>query len=322
MRREACPGAEPRRVEDPLGSRAHPPERAPPFARSGRGDRPRPATRVRSRSRARALARPVVKRTRPGPASILLAAPERGERTLTREGLQIASLSAAFWVAAVAYRRREPGGAAALRFVAGLAAGAALAHLGWLALYAGRLRGGALAWLLEPGGFTVLFAPLGLLSVAPWRQAAEVRTRFLAAALRALVPALAVARLGCLAAGCCRGIPTSLPWGLRPPGGTVPCHPTPLYDIAGLLLLGAVLARLPERRVPAAFAAGFGALRLALEPFRATPPLGAPALPVAVLAGAWVTLGVGLAWASLGAPPARPQGGGRPGEPDEPSVLA
>jgi prolipoprotein diacylglyceryltransferase len=167
----------------------------------------------------------------------------------------------------------------------------------------------------------VLFAPLGVLAAGPWRAAAGVRARFLAAALRALVPALAVARLGCLAAGCCWGTPTSLPWGLTPAGGTLPCHPTPLYEIAGLLLLGALLARLPERYVPAPFAVGFGALRLAIEPFRAAPPLGAPALPVAVLAGAWIAVGLGLACAlSARRGPARPQGGG--GAPPAPDVRA
>lgn len=63
-------------------------------------------------------------------------------------------------------------------------------------------------------------------------------------------------RLGCLAAGCCYGKPTDLPWGitftnpLAVPQGTplgIPLHPTQLYEAgAELLILGLLLST--ERR--------------------------------------------------------------------------
>lgn len=72
---------------------------------------------------------------------------------------------------------------------------------------------------------------------------------------------IAVARVGCWMAGCCFGLPTSLPWGVRYPAGSPahiayagstgslfdsfagppPVHPVPLYEIAAALS-GAAIA--------------------------------------------------------------------------------
>ena len=57
------------------------------------------------------------------------------------------------------------------------------------------------------------------------------------------------AKLGCLCQGCCYGRPTSLPWGITfPEGGTapagVPMHPTQLYEVALMLVILVVFARL------------------------------------------------------------------------------
>ncbi len=183
-----------------------------------------------------------------------------------RGALQLLALFGAFWAAVLSYRGDRP-----VRFVGGLALGAFFAHLGWALLH-WPVPGGARG-LLDPTGFTVLFLPLGLVLLAPG-----------AAAWRALPRALAVARAGCMAGGCCGGI--AAPWG--------GLHPTPLYEIASLLLLHLGLRRLPDRWVGPAFLAGFGLLRLLVEPWRAPPALGEPWIAAAWIAGCWVA--VGLVW--------------------------
>jgi hypothetical protein len=97
---------------------------------------------------------------------------------VSRGALYEAALCAAFWVALLGFAQAPRGRGDALRFVAGLALGAALAHAG------------GLLWL-----------PLGLVLAAPWR--ASARARFLDAALPALPAACVTAKLGCAAAACC-----------------------------------------------------------------------------------------------------------------------
>lgn len=62
----------------------------------------------------------------------------------------------------------------------------------------------------------------------------------------------AFARLGCFLAGCCHGLPTTLPWGVTYPQGTpaelafgpgVAVHPYPLYEAALLTAIAMVAAR-------------------------------------------------------------------------------
>ena len=234
---------------------------------------------------------------------------------MTRAALQLASLSAAFWVALLAYRRRQARGERSegdkearehgLRFIAGLALGGTLAHLGWAALYADRVSSQPAA-LLAPVGFCVLFVPLGPLALAPWRASRAERARFLAAALASLPLALATARVGCLVAGCCVGVPTDLPWGVRLAGDPIARHPTALYDIAGLLALDRIACRLPRERVPSMVLVGLGLLRLAIDPLRALPPLGPPLVSASWIAGLWVGIGlrIGLRRAPSGLVPA------------------
>lgn len=178
--------------------------------------------------------------------------------------LQHAILFAAFWTAVARYRGGKP-----LRFVAALGLGALLAHLGWGLLHADHARDPLAAGLDPTAGFSVLFVPLGLLALE--RSAA---------ALRALPLALAVARAGCLVAGCCAG-----------PHG----EPVPALEIAGWIALHAAAARTPDAAVPPLVLAGFGALRLLLEPLRAAPPLGPPVVPAEALAAAWLVLALALA---------------------------
>jgi hypothetical protein len=96
-----------------------------------------------------------------------------------------------------------------------------------------------------------------------------------------------VARLGCLAAGCCAGAATP-GWAAR--AGAPPAHPVALYEIAGLAALHGIVTRVGTGRVMPLALVGIGALRLAVEPFRA-PPLGPPLVPSWLLAACWCAAG-------------------------------
>jgi phosphatidylglycerol:prolipoprotein diacylglycerol transferase len=86
----------------------------------------------------------------------------------------------------------------------------------------------------------------------------------------------AVGRLGCLAAGCCYGAPTAVPWaivyppGSRAPAG-VPLHPTQLYEAGFDVALGATLLAwgkgVAGRRF-GTFLVGYSAFRAFNELFR------------------------------------------------------
>jgi hypothetical protein len=197
--------------------------------------------------------------------------------------------SAAFWVALLAFAARRERTASARRFAVGLALGAFFAHAGWAAMNLALVRASP-RLLVDPlAGFTVLALPLGLLAAAPWRAPRAVRAGWLAAALGALPLAVAVARLGCVAAGCCHGTVSDAPWSI---GAR---HPTALYESAAFALLHLAVARTPRAWAPAAALIGFGAIRLAVEPWRAPPPLGPPAVPAAAVAAAWIVAGLALA---------------------------
>ena len=200
------------------------------------------------------------------------------------------ALLAAFWVAVVTHARRAPRTRDAGRFVVGLGVGAARARLGWVALYADRVE--HVSAVLDPSlGFSILFVPLGPLLLAPW--APSRRGPYLAAAFGALPLAFATARLGCLVAGCCHGVETTLAWGL--PGGERTLHPVQVYELGGWLVVYAATRGVPERWVAPLVLAGFGAMRLLLEPLRAPPPLGMPLLSVEWIATAWLLAGALLA---------------------------
>lgn len=187
--------------------------------------------------------------------------------------LQLLALFGAFWTAIALYARHSPSPAPA-RFVAALAFGAVFAHLGWAALHLSEVATHPSALLDPARGLTVLFVPLGLLLLerSP-------------AAFASLPLALAVARLGCLAAGCCHG-----------ENG----EPTPLYEIGGLMILHGMVSRLPDRWAIPVVLAGFGLIRLGVEPMRATPPLGEPVVPIVAIAAVWVGLGIAMAVRSAG----------------------
>ena len=95
----------------------------------------------------------------------------------------------------------------------------------------------------------------------------------------------AIGRLGCFAAGCCYGKPTSLPWGVtftNPYGralvGTplgIPLHPTQLYEAAAEFLIFVFLLLLGRRRFPgqlfASYVLLYGGARGVIEFFRGDP---------------------------------------------------
>jgi len=196
------------------------------------------------------------------------------------------ALGGAFWMAIVVYLRRGGEAESGTRFVAGLALAGASAHLGWALLHLHDAMAHPRALLNPAVGHSVLFAPLGILALAPGSRAA--RERYLAAALGSLPQAFAVARLGCLACGCCHGTP-----------GVFTADAIPVCEIAGLLTLAGWTRRLPAAWVGPATLSGFGTLRLVTEPFRAASPLGEPLIAPTALAIGWIAVGAAMAWVAL-----------------------
>jgi phosphatidylglycerol:prolipoprotein diacylglycerol transferase len=77
-----------------------------------------------------------------------------------------------------------------------------------------------------------------------WAKVGAIRILDLAAPAAAV--GYGIGRIGCFLSGDgCYGIPPSLPWGMAFPNGIeptfVPVHPTPLYELAAGLLIGAWL---------------------------------------------------------------------------------
>ena len=76
---------------------------------------------------------------------------------------------------------------------------------------------------------------------------------------------------GCFLAGCCRGEPTELPWGVNFPGSAVAVHPTQLYQGLGLFLIFFFLvgwhSATPGRKALLALAS-YGLVGLLVAPLR------------------------------------------------------
>ena len=124
----------------------------------------------------------------------------------------------------------------------------------------------------------------------------------------------AVGRVGCFLAGCCFGKPTQLPWGVTfshphtlvpPQFQHIPLHPTQLYEVAANLILFFILQsyyKKPHKEggVLAAYLAGYGVIRFAIEFFRGdfrggfwwgmSPSQIICLLAVLAVAGAWYFL--------------------------------
>jgi prolipoprotein diacylglyceryltransferase len=239
---------------------------------------------------------------------------------LTPTAFQWLALSAAFWVALALYRRENAADTG--RFAVALVLGAAFAHVGWALLHADRIAAEPRAWFW-PAGWSVLFVPLGLLAATPWHRGRARREQFLRSSAASLPLALATARLGCLAVGCCHGLPADSAFGFRVGGDAVTRHPTALYDIAGLLLLHNVARWVPPPRAAPVVLGGLGSIRLAIEPWRAEPPLGSPLVPAGWIAALWVAAALAW-WAAAAWRRASVTGGEAPGPPrasQQPSAL-
>ena len=157
------------------------------------------------------------------------------------------------WVAAVAaglvmdrnFRRfkitADAVGMVAITVIAGIV-GAKLWHVldtpsefreeGWRVLW----DTGGFAWF---GGLTVGITALVIQGLRA--KIGALRTLDLAAPAAAI--GYGLGRIGCFLSGDgCYGIPTKLPWGMAFPNGIDPIfvrvHPTPLYELAGGLLIG------------------------------------------------------------------------------------
>ena len=93
----------------------------------------------------------------------------------------------------------------------------------------------------------------------------------------------AIGRLGCLAAGCCYGTPTDVPWAIRFTSiyaaenmGTplnIPLHPTQIYESVGtLLIFGFLMCRLRMRHISGyiilEYLGLYAVLRFVIEFFR------------------------------------------------------
>ena len=220
-------------------------------------------------------------------------------------GLATLGLHRSRWQASVSSLLNMRGSFGARGRGVGLICGAACAHVLWVLVHAPMIHGlhgalGVAAWLFDPlAGASVLFAPLGALLV---RFVRWDRPAALDADLKAWMAGLALARVGCVFAGCCGGVmlgPVAL--GLWPEfiatgvlARSVLVHPVALYECVGLALIAWASGRHRSCGGGGLAIAAFGGLRLLLVPIRAGPPHAGPTDWVPWVAGAWVVFGLGF----------------------------
>jgi hypothetical protein len=193
----------------------------------------------------------------------------------------------AFWTAVLLTRSRISVAADATRVILGLSLGAGLALLGAPLLAPSGL----------PAGFSILFVPLGVLLTALASPSAREGWRFLQIVLPSLPLAFAVARAGCLIAGCCLGAPAGVPWAVAAPDGHAALHPVAMYEMVLLVALHAVLRKVRIAPRAALSIGGIGLIRLALDPMRAQ-SAGEPLLAACWVALTWVLVGLAMLAAS------------------------
>lgn len=116
-----------------------------------------------------------------------------------------------------------------------------------LADWQGLLSG--LVWL--SGGKTILCGLVGAYAAVEFAKwAMEIRVKTGDSFVVAAAVAVAIGRLGCFVAGCCYGIPTSLPWGLRCAlTDDLVRHPTQLYEALFHASLGLLMLQLQRRGI-------------------------------------------------------------------------
>jgi hypothetical protein len=161
--------------------------------------------------------------------------------------LQLAAWCAAFQVMLAGFAAQEPGYAARLRMALGLALGALACRVGWALLHGPALASDPTLLWSPAAGFTLLGMPAGVLVAAPWRSGRAQLHRWLASAFGPLAFGLAIAKTGCLAAGCCG-------------------HP--LGDAAAYAALGLATRGLPRRAIAPTLVVAVVGLRVILQPLR------------------------------------------------------
>jgi len=111
---------------------------------------------------------------------------------------------------------------------------------------------------------------------------------------------IGIGRVGCLIAGCCRGVPWDGPWAISY-GDGIPRHPAPLYEMLFNIAMGFVLLALCRRqilfgRLFALYLLCYGVFRFLIEFIRDTakPYDGLSAYQlmciVMIVAGAWALI--------------------------------
>ncbi len=162
------------------------------------------------------------------------------------------------------------------------------------------------AFFIWEGGLT-LYGGIVLATAAVWWFCRRRKVPFLVMA-DVMAPAVAlgigITRIGCFLNGCCYGRPTSLPWGVTFPEGSLPAravgavalHPSPRYgSLGGVAVCGALLLLErrpgPAGRTFARFLVLYGAVRF-VEDFSRSYEAGA------LLAGG-LTVNQGLSLAFL-----------------------
>ncbi len=110
------------------------------------------------------------------------------------------------------------------------------------------LRNGAI-WY--PNGKTIMCGMVGAyfaVEVAKWACGVKTKTGDSFAVPCAV--AIGIGRLGCLVAGCCYGIPTSLPWGLQCAiTDNLVRHPTQLYESMFHFSMASVMYNMKHRGI-------------------------------------------------------------------------
>jgi phosphatidylglycerol:prolipoprotein diacylglycerol transferase len=182
-------------------------------------------------------------------------------------------------------RRRFPGGIAGVIVVTTTLVGLIGAKLYYILETPAALHGGFFHALLQPAGLSWLgglITGMAAVCILGWRYHIPPLTMLdMTAPIGAIT--YAFGRIGCLMAGDGDyGTPTSLPWGMTFPHGTVPTfepvHPTPIYEAAFSFALCWFLWRLGARyQIPGLIAGAYlflsGIARFAVEFIKLNPRL-------------------------------------------------
>ena len=193
--------------------------------------------------------------------------------------------------------------------VAGVIGGLIGAKLLWTAEHASEepilsllLSRGGMSWF---GGF---LGGVGAGLIVMRRQKLPI-VRTLAAAAPALAFGHAIGRIGCFLVGDDYGRPTTLPWGVAFPQGlpptTIPVHPTQLYEMAALIIVGVLLLRWRRAGTPDVVVLGrylllAGAVRFAIEFVRVNERVLGPFTVAHLVSAALVIAGVAIIVAARG----------------------